>query len=74
MVIISKHSSDELTSLSPIKMEFLESTDEIIEKTEQVLLEKGIVKPGDVVVVLLGAPVYVRGTTNLMKLHVISDS
>lgn len=58
--------------ITPIKMDYLESTDEIIQHTENILKQKGFVKPGDVVAVLLGAPVFERGTTNLLKLHVVA--
>ena len=57
--------------VEPMKMEFLNSTDEIIQQTETILLDEGIVKKGDVIVILLGAPVFTRGTTNLMKLHIV---
>lgn len=57
----------------PMKMDFLSSTDEIIHQAERILLKKKIVEPGDIVVILLGAPVFVKGTTNLMKLHVIGE-
>jgi len=55
----------------PIKMDFLHSTQEIVNLAEQILLAEKIVKPDDVIVVLLGVPVFERGTTNLMKLHII---
>ena len=58
--------------ITPIKMDYLESTDEIIQHTENILKQKGFVKPGDVVAVLLGAPVFERGTTNLLKLHIVA--
>lgn len=57
----------------PLKMEFLNSTDEIIYQTEKKLLEKKFVKTGDVIIILLGAPIFVKGTTNLMKLHVVGS-
>ena len=55
----------------PIKMDYIDNTDEIFQQTEKVLLEKKIVLPGDVIVILLGSPIYIKGTTNLMKLHII---
>lgn len=56
-----------------LKMDFLNNTDEIIQQTEKIMLEKKIVKKGDVIVILMGAPIYIKGTTNLMKLHVVGD-
>lgn len=57
----------------PLKMEFLNTTDEIIRQTEKILVEKKIVKTGDLIIILLGAPVFIKGTTNLMKLHVVGS-
>ena len=57
----------------PLKMEFLNNTDRIIHQTEKILLEKKLVKTGDMIVILLGAPVFIKGTTNLMKLHIVGE-
>ncbi len=57
----------------PFKMEILNNTDEIIRQTEQILLTKKFVKSGDTIVILLGAPIFSKGTTNLMKLHVVGS-
>ena len=56
-----------------LKMDILNNTDEIIRQTEEILLAKKFVKPGDIIVILLGAPVFFKGTTNLMKLHVVGS-
>ncbi|MBN2011264.1 pyruvate kinase [candidate division KSB1 bacterium] len=58
----------------PMHMDLLASTDEIVTATEKMLLEKKFVKRGDVVIILLGAPLYIKGTTNLMKIHVIGEA
>jgi pyruvate kinase len=50
------------------------TTDELLGKADSRLLELGLVVPGDVVVVILGAPVALCGSTNLMKLHRIGAS
>jgi pyruvate kinase len=57
----------------PLKMPFLNSTDEIIQQTEKILVEKKLVKTGERIVILLGAPLFVKGTTNLMKLHIVGE-
>ncbi|HDP98732.1 MAG TPA: pyruvate kinase [bacterium] len=59
--------------VNPLKMRYYETTDEIIQHTEKILLEEKIVQKGDVIIVLLGAPIFVRGTTNLMKIHVVGE-
>ena len=58
--------------VTPLKIDFIESTQRMVNYAEQLLLTKKIVKKGDVVVILLGVPVFEKGTTNLMRLHVIS--
>lgn len=53
----------------PFHLEMIKSTDMLIEKMDKFLLRTKLVKKGDTLVVLLGAPVGVPGNTNLMKLH-----
>jgi pyruvate kinase len=48
------------------------NTDQLIIELERSLREEKLVKSGDRIVILLGAPVGTRGGTNLMKLHTIS--
>ena len=50
-----------------------ETTDEMIEEVEATLLKDGSVKNNDVLVIVSGAPMWVSGTTNLMKLHRIGE-
>ncbi len=59
--------------VNPFRMDYLKNTDAIFAKTEEILIEKKLAKKGDIVSVLLGAPIFARGTTNLMKLHVIGE-
>ena len=47
----------------------VETTDEMLEEVEATLLGDGTVRPGDVLVIISGSPMWVAGTTNLMKLH-----
>ena len=51
----------------------VQSTDEMIEEVESALSADGTVRAGDVVVIISGAPMWVRGTTNLLKLHRIGE-
>jgi len=44
-------------------------TEELIEKIDAALVEDGSVREGDVLVITAGAPMWVEGTTNLLKLH-----
>ncbi|OPJ54989.1 pyruvate kinase [Alkalithermobacter paradoxus] len=49
------------------------STDEVIENSMNAAIEAGYVNSGDLVVVTAGVPVGVAGTTNLIKVHIVSD-
>ncbi|MES1257470.1 MAG: pyruvate kinase [Acidobacteriota bacterium] len=45
------------------------STDEMLSQMDTLLVERGLLKPGDKVVFVAGQPVGRAGSTNLMKLH-----
>ena len=47
----------------------IQHTDELVDEIEAALLEEKAVHPNDALVIVAGAPMWVRGTTNLMKLH-----
>jgi pyruvate kinase len=49
------------------------TTDEMIDEVEATLLSNGSVRPGDVIVIISGSPMWVRGTTNLLKLHRVGE-
>jgi pyruvate kinase len=51
----------------------VETTDEMIEEAEATLLGEGTVSLNDVVVIISGSPMWVTGTTNLLKLHRIGE-
>lgn len=51
----------------------VETTDEMIEEAEATLLGDGSVCVGDTVVIISGAPMWVAGTTNLLKLHRVGE-
>ena len=57
----------------PIKSALAGNTDEVIEKSIEASIESGYVKNGELVVITAGVPVGVSGTTNLIKVHVISE-
>ncbi len=56
----------------PQIMKPITNTDLLIEKVEKNLLQKGIGHRGDIIVLLMGAPIYKKGTTNLLKILKIS--
>ena len=45
----------------------LQNTDEMIEKASQAALESGEAKPGDLIVITVGHPIWVSGTTNMLR-------
>jgi pyruvate kinase len=51
----------------------VETTDEMVEEVEATLLGDGTVQNDDVLVIISGAPMWVTGTTNLLKLHRVGD-
>jgi pyruvate kinase len=42
-------------------------TDDMIEKASQAALESGEAKPGDLIVITVGHPIWVSGTTNMLR-------
>jgi len=51
------------------KIEMINSLDEMIQRVEKALLSDGLVNRGDSIVIVSGAPLGVKGTTNMMTLH-----
>jgi pyruvate kinase len=45
----------------------------MIEEVEATLLGDGSVRTNDVIVIISGSPMWVTGTTNLLKLHRIGE-
>jgi pyruvate kinase len=51
----------------------VETTDEMLEEIEATLLGEGSVRVNDILVIISGAPMWVTGTTNLLKLHRVGE-
>jgi pyruvate kinase len=51
----------------------VETTDEMVEEVEATLLGDGSVRINDVLVIISGSPMWVTGTTNLIKLHRVGE-
>jgi pyruvate kinase len=51
----------------------VETTDEMIDEVEATLTGDGTVRPNDVLIIISGAPMWVTGTTNLIKLHRVGE-
>ena len=55
--------------VTPVHIQACATTDELIERVEQVLSQRGLALPGDNVVITMGVPVGAGMTTNLLKIH-----
>lgn len=62
-----------LGCVTPMMLERVESTDEMIAHAEADLERRGIAKQGDAAVMIAGVPPNQRASTNLMKLHVFGS-
>lgn len=58
----------------PILIGPCDATDSLIEGTDALLISLGVARPGDIVVVTLGAPIAAMGSTNLLKIHRIGHA
>ncbi|MBI4683011.1 MAG: pyruvate kinase [Nitrospirae bacterium] len=54
---------------NPYVMKFPGNTDEMISKSEKILLQKGLAKKGDAIVIIASSPFELGGKSNIMKLH-----
>ena len=59
--------------IRPVLAPDVHSTDEMLGQVEDMLVERGWLKPQDVVVFVAGQPIGWAGTTNMMKLHRVGD-
>lgn len=57
----------------PIKISKMNSTDEIIDKSVERALELNYIENGDLIVITAGVPVGISGSTNLLKVHIVSE-
>jgi pyruvate kinase len=48
--------------------------EQIVDRVDDFLLSKDIVRPGDRLVILMGSPIYQRAKTNLLRVHRVVDS
>jgi len=51
----------------------VESTDDMLDEIDRTLLADGTVSTGDVLVIISGTPMWVRGSTNLLKIHRVGE-
>jgi pyruvate kinase len=63
-----------LWGVLPLGIPDLRKVDQLAEISERRLLEERLVRKGDVIAIVAGTPMGVRGTTNFMKFHVIGGA
>lgn len=51
-----------------------ESTDEMLLMAEKAVVEKGLVKDGDKVIMTAGIPIGISGQSNLLKVHIVGQT
>lgn len=59
--------------VTPVVVDKQDNTDEIFDKSVAKAVETGYAKTGDIVVITAGVPVATKGTTNLLKVHLVGD-
>ncbi len=57
----------------PLKIDKMQSTDEIVDTSVAKALESGYIENGDLIVITAGVPVGISGSTNLLKVHIVSE-
>ncbi|MBE7447665.1 MAG: pyruvate kinase [Kofleriaceae bacterium] len=58
--------------VTPVLLDSAATTDELIDRVEQVLSARGLARTGDAVVITMGVPVGSGASTNLLKIHQMS--
>ncbi len=59
--------------ITPIRIDEMESTDDLFHHAVEKALEKGLVHYGDLVVITAGIPIGISGTTNMLKVQIVGD-
>jgi pyruvate kinase len=57
----------------PKTIRAVQNTDELVGEIELLLLRDGTVRVGDALVIVAGAPLFVRGATNMIQLHRVEE-
>ena len=59
--------------VKPIIMDYVQSTDEMIEGAVSAAQKAGLIHDGEIAVVTAGVPAGIAGTTNMIKVHMVGD-
>jgi pyruvate kinase len=57
----------------PIRIEELQSTDLIVQKSVETAIKSGYLKNGDLTIITAGIPAGIAGITNLLKVHIVGE-
>jgi len=66
---VARHRLALHSGVIPKAIRTAQDTDRVVEDMEDVLVSEGAVAPGDTPLFAAGAPLFVRGTTNLLDLR-----
>jgi len=59
--------------VTPVLMQEMTNTDELLAHAVQITYEKGLVASGDLVVITAGIPLGISGTTNMLKVQLVGN-
>ncbi len=59
--------------VTPVLMQEMNNTDELLAHAVQITIDKGLVATGDLVVVTAGIPLGISGTTNMLKVQLVGN-
>jgi pyruvate kinase len=59
--------------VTPLRVDSMDNTDEMIETAVNGALATHLVKPGDLVIITAGVPLGITGSTNLLKVHTVGS-
>ena len=60
--------------VTPLMMDYVTSTDDMIEGSVAIAKEAGLLRDGEIAVVTAGVPAGIAGTTNMIKVHLVGNS
>jgi pyruvate kinase len=61
------------SGIRALVVDFFGSTEAQIDAVEESVLDSGVIKPGELVIITMGSPLSSPGTTNLLKIHLLAD-
>lgn len=63
-----------LWGVIPQQLEYIESTDELVRRMDEKLLSTGFAERGDIVIIVAGIPLQLKGKANFIKVHIVGEA